>query len=183
MKLSVTLGVIGLCVLASGCQLTWDITRNLAFETYLCTDTVTSKIHYRCMANQAWKEYGAGHPECTDSAQFAKGFKEGYADFLEEGGDECPPPVPPRRYWKLKYQNEAGRAATAKWTAGYREGAVAAKASGARNYIVVPYNKCEPPQPPLPGPGSVLPVPAIPPAPPEMELPAPRPAAKEANDR
>jgi hypothetical protein len=158
----------------------------MAFETYLYTDTVASKIHYRCIAITAWKEYSAGHPDCADSSEFAKGFKEGYAEFLEEGGNECPPPVPPRKYWKLKYQNEAGRAATARWTAGYREGAVAAKASGTRDYIVIPYNKCVPPQPPALAPGATLPAPAAavsPPATPDNELPLPRPAAKESNDQ
>jgi hypothetical protein len=184
MKLRATLGMIGLSLLTSGCQLTWDITRNLAFETYLCTDTVASKIHYRCMAITAWKEYSAGHPACTDSP-FAKGFKEGYAEFLEEGGSECPPPAPPRRYWKLKYQNEEGRVATSRWAAGYREGVIAAKASGARNYIIIPINKCVPPQPPAPPPGATLPAPAAEGAAPaaEGDLPPPRPAAKESNDR
>jgi hypothetical protein len=186
--------MIGLSLLTSGCQLAWDSTRNLIFETCLCTDTISSKIHYRFSANEAWKEYSSAHPEQTASVDFVKGFKAGYADYLENGGAVCAPPAPPLKYWKIKYQNAEGRAATAQWSAGFREGAGAAKASGARNFIVLPINKCEPSPSSAPGgsgpacgatppkPGVPIPPegPILPSQEPEKELPLPRPAPKEA---
>jgi hypothetical protein len=186
MRLRTAFGTVGLCLLTSGCQLTWDITRNLAFEAYLFTDTTVSKVEYWHTAHTAWKEYSARHPERLGSRDFAKGFIDGYATFLEWGGSELPPPAPPKKYWKCRYQNKEGRIATAMWGAGYKEGASTAKASGVRDYIVVPYNKVGPPEPPPgapPGPvaGPVLPSPAIaaPPPGPASELPPPRPDVKE----
>lgn len=198
MRLRATLGMIGLSLLTSGCQLAWDSTRNLIFETCLRTDTISSKIHYRFSANEAWKEYSSAHPEQTAAVDFVKGFKAGYADYLENGGAVCAPPAPPMKYWKIKYQNAGGRAATAQWSAGFREGAGAAKASGARNFIVLPISKCEPSPSPAPGGsgpacGATPPKPGVPvppegpilpsqePAPTlEKELPRPRPAPEEA---
>ena len=200
MRLRTTLAMIGVSLLTNGCQLCWDITKNVAFETCLFTDTMKSKIQYRHQASEAWKEYLSCHEGGDYSADFTRGFKTGYAEFLAEGGNTCPPPAPPVKYWKIKYQNAAGRAATDLWSAGYREGATVAKASGARNYIIVPINK---PTPPVVGPtpatpmtnsgtpglapgatvlppgSSYLPRP-IPPPVSENELPAPRPAPGEA---
>ncbi|MHB1426398.1 MAG: hypothetical protein ACYC3I_24815 [Gemmataceae bacterium] len=191
MRLRTAFVTIGLCVLASGCQLTWDITRNLAFQTCLNTNAIASKIEYRHMANLALVEYSSHHPEPTQSVDFVKGFKQGYAEYLEYGGSEIPPPAPPVKYWKIKYQNKEGRLATSMWNAGYKEGATAAKASGARNFIVVPFNKIasaeSQPAPAFSAPQmGILPpgsVPVLPPGsmpPPERELPLPRPAPKEA---
>jgi hypothetical protein len=187
MRLRTTLAMIGLCLLMPGCQLAWDITTNMIFESCLFTDTVASKVQYRHQACEAWKQYRSSHAGNDYPADFVCGFKTGYATFLEEGGDVSPPPAPPLKYWKIRYQNASGRTATQSWTAGYHEGAVAAKASNARNQIIVPINACAssdpgtaPPTAPVLPPGATVVPPNVPSLPSlEPDLPAPRPAPVE----
>ncbi len=159
-----------LCLCVSGCRLASDITHNVVFETCLFVDEVKGKVYYRMLACAAWKEYLAGHPECGDSADFGKGFKLGYADYLESGGDGSSHPLPPLRYWKIRHETPEGRAATCAWLKGFHVGAAAAKASGYRQLIVVPVEKCGSP-PPLPD-GPLLG--EVPAAPPVEVLPVPR---------
>lgn len=158
MRLRAALLIFGGCLLTSGCQLTWDTTQNLVFRACLFTDTMTSKAQYHHQANEAWGQYCSSHQDVSSSSSFGKGFRTGYAEYLEDGGDTAPPPLPPMQYWKIKYQNPEGRKATQAWTQGYQAGATAAKGSGARNYIVVPFTKNPPPVSPPP----VLPTPSVP---------------------
>jgi hypothetical protein len=156
-----------------------QITRNLVFETCLFTDEITGKVYYCLLAQSAWKTYQGEHPDCAGSKDFARGFKRGYADYLEYG-DCSTHPVPPQRYWKIHHETPQGRAATVAWLDGFRAGAAAAKASGYRELIIVPIGKGSPsppgmPAPPLPAPSpgdGTLP-PGMPAAPPAEELPHP----------
>jgi hypothetical protein len=72
------------------------------------------------------------------SDDFAWGFKRGYMDYLDNGGTGQPPPLPPRRYWKLKYQTPEGYRCIQEWFSGFQQGVEVAKASGFREYSVVP---------------------------------------------
>jgi hypothetical protein len=176
-------GAILLCLSATGCRMAAQITENLVFETCLFTDEVKGKVYYRMLANTAWKSYQGEHPDCASSADFAKGFKRGYADYLAYGGDCClSHPQPPLRYWKVHHETPEGRVATVAWLDGFREGATAAKASGYRELIVVPIGKSKhpiggaPSMPPLaPSLGNGTPVPGTPATPPAEELPVPHP--------
>ncbi len=96
MRFERILGVAALCVGVSGCQLAVDATRNLAFETCLFADEVRGKFYYPALASASWKEYLASHPQCAGK-NFAKGFKLGYADYLEYGGCGATRPLPPMR--------------------------------------------------------------------------------------
>lgn len=177
MPLQAMFGAVFLCLGVSGCRLASDITHNLVFETCLFTDEVKGKVYYRILACSAWKAYQPAHPERADSADFAKGFKLGYADYLEGGGDGSSHPLPPLRYWKVRHETPEGRAATLCWLEGFQAGAAAAKASGYRQLIVVPVGKSDlppggspPPMPNAPMLGVVPPAPATP----VEELPVPR---------
>ncbi len=187
-------GALALCICASGCQLTADITHNLVFETCLFASEVRGKVYYRRLACSAWKKYRAGHPERAGCADFAKGFKLGYADYLENGGcgggcdggcDGSSHALPPLRYWKIRYETPEGRAATVSWLDGFREGAAAAKASGYRGMVIVPVGTsgllpdgASPPSPNAPSLGNAPPAPGAP----TEELPVPHslPASPEA---
>lgn len=175
-------GALLLSLCTSGCRMAAQITQNLVFESCLFTDEVKGKCYYRSLANEAWSSYQGEHPDCAGSADFAKGFKRGYADYLERGGDCClSHPLPPLRYLKVKYETPEGRAATVAWLDGFRAGATAAKASGYRELIVVPVGQSShphkgiptiPPMAPPPTGGTMLPgTPALPPT---EELPVPR---------
>lgn len=152
MRLPSIVSAIILCLCVSGCRLASDITRNVVFETCLFVDEVKGKVYYRMLASAAWKEHLAGHADCADSTDFAKGFKLGYADYLEGGGDGSSHPLPPIRYWKIRHETPEGRAATCSWLKGFHTGAAAAQASGYRRLIVVPVEKCGSPPPGSPSP-------------------------------
>jgi hypothetical protein len=159
-----------------------EITHNLCYETCLYANVVKGKAYYCMLANSAWKTYQGEHPDCAGSADFAKGFKRGYADYLEYGDCSCRP-VPPQRYWKIHYESPEGRAATVAWLDGFRAGAAAAKASGYRELIVVPVGKSSLPPgdassslPHTPSVGDGAAAPEIPATSHTEELPVPRPA-------
>ncbi|MCA9185945.1 MAG: hypothetical protein R3E01_25810 [Pirellulaceae bacterium] len=72
------------------------------------------------------------------SADYEAGFVDGYVDYLEAGGSGIPSPMPPRRYWRAKYQNPEGFQRVEEWVQGFQHGAAAAKTSHYRSYVVIP---------------------------------------------
>jgi hypothetical protein len=63
-------------------------------------------------ARQAWhaqKGQFVGHPQFH---AFGEGFRDGYIS-VASGGNGCPPPVPPRKYWNWRYQSPEGQAQVA----------------------------------------------------------------------
>ena len=68
------------------------------------------------------------------SDDFASGFAEGYADYLDGGGTTAPPALPPRSYWA----NRDCRQAAVDWLDGFHAGAQLARSTGLRQVIVVP---------------------------------------------
>jgi hypothetical protein len=67
-----------------------------------------------------------------------RGFEEGFVDYLIAGGTGHPPPLPPRRYWKAKFQTPDGQLAVQQWFRGYEHGAAVAEASGLRSLVTLP---------------------------------------------
>jgi hypothetical protein len=155
---------MGLCLFAAGCRLPEAITENLASTTCLVSDDLRAKLYYRHLAGAAWREFQADDPEHADSADFAKGFKQGFADYLDAGGDSSRGRLPPQRYWKTRYQTPEGRSAIDSWFAGFKAGAQAAKASGYRDYVVIPVADWGPgaPESPALAPGALGPVSGLP---------------------
>jgi hypothetical protein len=179
MRPKLILGLIGPCLFLAGCRLAGDITDNLVFNTCLFCDECQAKSYYRHLAAVAWADFQTDNPEHADSVDFANGFKQSFADYLDAGEDYCLPSLPPQKYWKTRYQNPEGRSAIELWFAGFRAGVAAAKASGYRDFVVIPIAN-EVPQPPdslatMPGaPVPVLPLPASAPAAP-IGKPGPAP--------
>src|SRR5207237_1248141 len=95
----------------------------------------------------------------------AVGFKEGFAEFLYQGGDGEPPPLPPQKYRSIRYQTPEGYQAVEAWFAGYRHGAAEARKSGQRELVTGP-SALRVPSPPLDPPREVAPVPGEPLPPP-----------------
>jgi len=84
-------------------------------------------------ARQAWH---ARKYQFVDEPQFhafGQGFRDGYCA-VASGGNGCPPPLPPRKYWNWRYQTAEGQAQVAAWFAGYPHGAQAADEEGAGLY-------------------------------------------------
>jgi hypothetical protein len=92
----------------------------------------------RAEAEAAWVKLEVSGPGTAGSADFACGFKEGFATFLFEGGSGNPPPVPPRYYWRPKFDSVQGHQAIEDWFTGYRVGSAAARESGLRQLVTVP---------------------------------------------
>jgi hypothetical protein len=140
MRKRFAVGLVGLCLWAPGCSLVESGFRTLVIEPlqypeHLEKCLMCSRNH--SLAELAWGTYLGQHQGCY-SDDFAWGFKRGFVDYLDAGGTGQPPPLPPRRYWKIKYQSPEGYRAIEEWYAGFREGAEAARATGYREHIIVP---------------------------------------------
>jgi hypothetical protein len=148
MKRCLLLLLGGLCLADTGCEIAFNISRNVVNEPALACTTVHLGIRARRLARQAWEAELARHPGPEPPRDFADGFHDGYVDFLLEGGVGEPPAVPPKRYRAACYANPAGYEAIESYFAGFRQGAAAAIASGQRRFFVVPI--LLPPEPPPP---------------------------------
>jgi hypothetical protein len=129
------------CALVQGCGPIINGTRTLVIEPiHYCrrADELIECHRNHDLAEQAWAEFAGKGPCVAHSDDFAKGFKQGFADFLFAGGTGAPPPLPPRHYWGSKYQSAEGRRAIEDWFGGFRQGAETAKHNGWRRFIEVP---------------------------------------------
>lgn len=161
--------------------------RNFSEDSIRCVDDCRFKrIAYK-HAEAAWREFCAAHSDNPHSWHYHDGFREGFVDFLDAGGNGEPPLVPPFRYRLIWYKNAEGVKAIEDWYAGFRHGAYVASQSGLRELIVVPLSapvsltaarveySSAPPQHTLPDP-KVQPAPPAVPAP---MLPTPQTAPAE----
>src|SRR5262245_41521457 len=104
--------IIALCILSTpGCGPFANATRTLVIEPIqhcATADSILEQRHDRKLADVAWKTILREHPETSWSPDYACGFKDGFAD-LYAGGTGEPPPLPPRRYWKSRYETSQGQ--------------------------------------------------------------------------
>jgi hypothetical protein len=140
MRLKLFPCIVGLCGLVSGCGPALNATRTLVIEPLQYCDSADKVIEWtrdEKLAKEAWEKVGHANGQVY-SKDYERGFKFGFADYLYAGGKGLPPPLPPRRYWKPKYESPAGYQAIEEWYAGYAHGAALAMASGARQFVPVP---------------------------------------------
>ena len=152
--------VLGLIALCQGCDLAVNFTRNVIFEVQRCTDDCREHIRNRRLANLAWNEAQDCVPMGPFRPDYARGFKDGYADYLYAGGECDPPFLPPRHYWGMRYETPQGFQAIQDWYAGYRHGRAAAQLSGYRQFVMIPFPMSEPGCVPYPPSLSVFETPA-----------------------
>ena len=139
--------IMAFCVVSPGCRL-FDV----AWQT-----TVVEPIHYSrnaCerisrrrflgLAEQSLEQAKANVRAESDeydcepfSIDYQQGFIDGFVMYLEAGGTAVQP-LPPRRYWKVKYQNPVGLQRISEWNEGYRHGRAAAEASNYRSFVEIP---------------------------------------------
>ncbi len=105
-----------------------------SFRNYQDEKMISVRNRYR--AHKAWKHVKKNCNNIKYPKDFGRGFKEGYRDVCM-GGDGCPPALPPRRYWSIRYQNRKGHFKQRRWFDGYEHGALAAEQAGGAdmNYI------------------------------------------------
>jgi len=131
----VRLAVYGLVILAGG-----------ASSGCISADSIKAYLQYNDSSNdfvmgwrntvwarQAWHARKAQFVDEPQFHAFGQGFRDGYVA-VASGGNGCPPPLPPRRYWNWRYQTAEGQGQVAAWFAGYPHGARAADEEGAGLY-------------------------------------------------
>jgi len=140
--------VIAMCCLGTGCRLFDNAWRTSVVEPLQYSRDAYEKIARRRflgLAEQALEQAITDARAESDnyysqpySLDYQCGFCDGFVDYLEAGGTGVPQPLPPRRYWKSKYQNPAGFQRMEDWVGGFQHGAAAARASNYRSFVVVP---------------------------------------------
>jgi hypothetical protein len=171
MRVPFAVCVLGLALLSSGCALLCDGAGMVLYRTRQALDDCREWMRDKRLAAAAWDEVRKTESGRAYSEDHAAGFRDGFADYLYEGGTGEPPLVPPASYRTPRYQTAEGYQAVQEWFAGYRHGAAAARQSGLRRWLTSPSSLTPvggpPPAPALPV-GPIL-------AEPARELPAPRP--------
>jgi hypothetical protein len=127
MKRRLIFFTLGFCSLSGGCSMAANAVHNLSFETTQGVADCRERARNRQLAREAWTLYVEKNGNKEHSEDYAEGFKDGFSDYVEAGGTGQPPPVPPHRYWKLRYQNPTGYVAIEDWFAGFRMGAAVAR--------------------------------------------------------
>lgn len=176
---------LGLCLLSSSCALIEDGHHNICYSISTAIHTHKEKERNRRWAECAWCQVQPHSDGGFFSEDYARGFKDGYAEYLYRGGDGEPPVMAPVRYRHVRYQTPQGYQAVQDWFHGYRHGAMVARDSGARQWVTGPTSLGSEPivvEPhPVPPPLVTTPI-VIPQAPPKAEpipLPMPKPLPRE----
>jgi hypothetical protein len=124
----------------TGCKVFCLAARTLVCEPiHFCNpiDQCRSHKQHYALAIRSWKVIECQQPDMF-STDYERGYKDGFADYLDYGGNGTPPPIPPREYWKIGYRTPAGHQAIQDWFDGFRHGSAEAQASGLRDYATVP---------------------------------------------
>lgn len=131
------IAIAGGMIPLAGCQLTHMAAHNLLNEPiqYLDEKKVTDRLRDDAEAVlREWEQQNGG-PVSDD---FEDGFVDGYADYLERGGNAVPPAVPPLKYRRGRFLNPDGHARIHDYFAGFQAGADTAAQSGRRQFLTVP---------------------------------------------
>jgi hypothetical protein len=133
-------------VWCSGCGTFFEIAARNLVEAPI--DAASDCIRHKrlCqLAEDALRNFHDHNPEHLFSADYDLGFKDGFVDFVESGGNGEAPANPPWRYKLGRYDNLAGRQAQQDYFAGFRQGSAVARETGLRDLVVI-----SPGQPPAP---------------------------------
>jgi hypothetical protein len=127
--------VAGCVVPLVGCHLTQTAAHNLMNEPieYLDGKKLTRRLRaegLEVLRSQA--------DLCNSSEDYSDGFVDGYADYLEYGGNNAPPAVPPLKYRRSKFLSPEGHARIHEYFTGFHAGSDSAARSGRRQFLTVP---------------------------------------------
>lgn len=133
-------GIVGLSLLSSSCGPLYNTSRTMVAEPVAYCDSATKLVELNRDYKRAKEALAQIEKDCgrTYSEDYACGFEEGFIDYLYAGPRSAPPPLPPRCYWKPKYQTPEGYRAIEQWFAGFAHGTAVAQNSGYREYAPVP---------------------------------------------
>src|SRR5579862_8067979 len=113
MRLNRSLLLLCFCGLTPGCQIFVETAYNTVSETLLAGEKLTSGIRNCHLAHNAWQDLKKARPDL--SSDFGKGFRDGFADYLEYGGEGNPPLMPPACYRTSFYETPDGLRAIEEW--------------------------------------------------------------------
>lgn len=134
------LGTLAVVLLGAGCT-PWQMAKRTLFtelnEYPRVTDGRLASKQYSKWAREEWRRIAAASSE-SHSSDYIRGFVQGFTSFVHIGGSTDPPPVPPRRYWRVGYKNNRGQAAIQDWYNGYAHGATVADEQGYRERSTLP---------------------------------------------
>ncbi len=128
------------CCAASGCRLLGNAVRTLVVEPIhycACSDAKFSHHRHQRMAEETWADFAQANPSLSYSPDYGLGFRDGFTDFLDAGPGNVPL-LPPRHYWKSRFQTPAGHQAIVDWYDGFSHGAQVAADTGYRQYVTLP---------------------------------------------
>jgi hypothetical protein len=135
-------------------------TRVLSARVHQCVEDGAERRRNQRWAEQAWQAEARRCGGGRHSEDYARGFKDGFAEYLYRGWVE-PPPLPPEHYRSLRYQMPQGYRAIQDWFSGYRHGVALAQQGGQREWITGPSSlRGPPPEAPCPAPAVAAPPPA-----------------------
>ncbi len=138
MRVSFALLGIGLGLLGAGCSLVQNATCLMTNRVTEFCDDCSERRRNELWAEEAWAKVCKHSENRGYSEDYGEGFKTGFADFVYQGGDGEPPPLPPKSYRTLRYQTPQGYQAVQDWFAGFRHGAAAAREGGQRQWVTGP---------------------------------------------
>lgn len=158
--------LLAIALLSTGCGVYKQIANNVIIEPLQWdrhSDSIGRHMRDSSLASEAWEEICLRDGDVY-SRHYRRGFFDGFKDYMDQGGTGDPPTTPPRSYWRLYFQNPEGHQAMQDWFDGFRHGASVARASGIRDYVVVPLSSVppreiltdEPPGLETPAPGSAV---------------------------
>ncbi|MFG0335807.1 MAG: hypothetical protein ACF8TS_20800 [Maioricimonas sp. JB049] len=101
-------------------------------QIYNCVDGHLIDCRDRIDAKMAWHRCKPDWKHVHFRRDFADGFKSGYFDGLQ-GGGECPPVLPPRKYWSVHNRGPDSEARVVAWFDGYMMGSAEALIDGSAN--------------------------------------------------
>lgn len=129
--------LVGLAVtaLSSGCTMYLTGASNLWNEPKYAFEDFQHARKARSLAKASW-ERRSGRVRASED--FARGYIDGYADYLIAGRTTDPRPTPPKRYLKFTVHTPESMLAIEDYYAGFHAGAIDAEASGLRQRMVVP---------------------------------------------
>ncbi len=160
-----------------GCSWFPYLVENVVGEPLNFTECCCFHVEVWMLADHAWKDVVAEHPESRLSLAYADGFHHGFTDYVNRNDSGEPPASPPCRYRLRVLRTPEQQQRIDDWFAGFRHGAEVARVQGWRDGVVVPIAR--PPiivmatfkQEIIPTPSADLPAPPLN----YEELPWPRP--------
>ncbi len=130
-----TASLVALALLTAGCSLVSDGAHVLEYRARRALEDARERHRDRQLAAAAWSEVAGREP--GRSADYADGFRDGFVAHLFRGTLD-PPPLPPARYRTTRSQTEVGYRAAEDWLNGFRAGAAEAQRRGLRDLVTGP---------------------------------------------